>query len=335
MRKAKKPQLPKPPRKDLFQIVGGGLSALFLGQPLARRMTVSAEISKAKRGTLPAAFLYQPSETRSTKRRIIDLYLPPDEFLTRTINIPPAAKRKAADIARLDLIRRTPFQPKDVHSLLSAANRDGDHFTCTQIIIERDTLAQYKRNLATHGYRLRRVYARVPSFAEPIADFTASVAPRRKLWLSINAFLAASACAAFATTFVLPVTRTQQATAELSQEINSLQTEALTLRQAIDAEQAGKEERAALIDLIRYSPKMTDTLRNLTVAMPDHAWAENMNFQPNRVVVSGETAGAAADLVLQLTNAAAFTNPRLSGATARTADGHERFEISLDLGDLK
>ena len=65
MRKAKKPQLPKPPRKDLFQVVGDSLAALFLGQPLAGRMVVSAEISKAKRRVLPSVLLRDPSEARN------------------------------------------------------------------------------------------------------------------------------------------------------------------------------------------------------------------------------------------------------------------------------
>ena len=305
--------------------------ALFLGQSMARTFVVSDDVESAKQGALPSAFVEIPSGNATRQRIIADVVLPPRFFLNRKVTLPAGAKRNAEQVARLDMIRRTPFQPQDVHTVLSRVHREGEGYQASQLVIERDIVQQYKNNLATHGYRLRRLYTDGPDFTQPIADFSRDVAPRRTFWLSLNAILAMVAIAAFGIAFAQPVLRTQQATAAVKADIVGLQNEALALRQRIDALRASEAEKTAFLDILRHSPKLGDTLRELTVAMPDEAWAENMTFQQGRLVVSGQTTGSAAGLVLDLADARSFTNPRLSGATARTASGQERFEISLDL----
>ena len=93
---------------------------------------------------------------------------------------------------------------------------------------------------------------------------------------------------------------------------------------------AERDEESRLLQELKQRPRLVETLREATVALPDEAWISTVTFRPNAVTLEGETSGAAVDLVLGLAEKRQFGNPRLSGATTRTATGKERFEIALD-----
>ena len=76
-------------------------------------------------------------------------------------------------------------------------------------------------------------------------------------------------------------------------------------------------------------PRLIDGLRALTVALPDGVWISDLKFTPTEFVITGETSGSAADLVLQLTESNLDLVPSLQGAVSRTNIGSERFSLKF------
>jgi Tfp pilus assembly protein PilN len=79
-----------------------------------------------------------------------------------------------------------------------------------------------------------------------------------------------------------------------------------------------------------FRPRLSQTLRDLTVALPDTVWLSELGFSQTGAVLSGETADSAADLVIALAALREFENPRLSGSVSRTPAGREQFELVID-----
>jgi len=317
----------------------GWTKAMFLGVPLARslRFDPAADKLRSRRGRLiaPLGLLTSDSPAKTgihRRKRIVDAHVPATLFLKRTITAPLGARMKLGELAALDLRQHTPFRPEDVSWRLEAAKADADHLTATQWVAKRTDLEQWRRNLAGHGFLLRKVFVDGTRLNGPVADFSAHVAPRAKRIRTVNALLAMLAVAAAAVGWVYPSWTAQTQATELQSRLALLRSEAVALRAEVEDLRLRESERAAFLDLLFRRPLLVGTLRELTIALRDDVWLGTVDFRPERVVITGETSGSAADTVLLLSKKPRFGNPRLSGPVSRTASNAERFEITINLG---
>lgn len=305
------------------------LCAMFLGHPMARKMRVSEGVMT--RRSIPADLLTKSvaSDRKPRKVRVIDMHVPAEQFLQRQIAAPGTARSKLETLAELDLRQRTPFAPGDVFSQLGTPKLEDGMLKVPQWVVKRSDVTDWQRNLAAHGLRMRRLY--VDGQPRPIADFSSAIAPagRKLRWL--NCLLGGAALATTLAGWLYPGWVAQDQSRILQRDLVALRAEALTLRQEVETLRSQDSERAAFLDTLLRRATLIDTLRDLTVALPDAVWIETVTYSPKRTTISGQIDGSAADLVLALGKRPVFRNPRLSGPVSKTPANGERFEITIDL----
>lgn len=313
-------------------------AAMFLGVPMARRLRFDPAADKLRSGPrgliAPSAFLTGQDRSAKPKRRMrnVDAHIPADLFLKRTITAPPGARGKIRTLAELDLRQGTPFKPDEVHFQLDRPDHSGDKIQVVQWVAKRDDIAQWRAGLAVQGLRLRKIFVADSGLSEPIADLTSEFARGARRLRFLNALLVLVSVGACTFALLYPAWVALHQTARLGQSLTDLRAEAVSLRAEVEAMRAQEVERAAFLDLLLHRPLLVETLRELTVALPDDVWIATVDFRPERVIVTGETSGSAAETVLSLSKRRQFADPRISGPVARTASNAERFEVTLGLG---
>lgn len=315
-------------------LVPGVVRSLFTGYPLARAVRFVPPDQVKGRRTLPVDYLTQDATQtpKINRAKRIDVLAPPELFLRRTLRAPKTARKNLDAMASLDLRQRTPFDPAEVFWQLDAVTQQDDMLEVTQWVIKRAEVAQWRARLSQQGYRVRQIYVQGAQTAAPIADFSGDLVPWRRGITVLNTLLLCSAVAIALAAWIYPGWIAERQTRDLASQQQALAVQAVDLRREVEALRALDSERTAFLDTILRRPLLVDTLRELTVALPDPVWISSVVYTPQRVVMNGETSGSAAEIVLALGSRRMLGNPRLSGPVQRTATGAERFEISLDLG---
>lgn len=319
-------------------IVPQWFAALFLGvsKTLPVRFSAgSTGIAERREGFVaPLQFLSEEEEhsspVRGAKSAVI-AELPPGAYLARRIEAPARSSGQLAAIAALDLIRRTPFHPGEVYTALSAPRQDGSKLVATQWVIRRKDVDRLDRNLSAHGFALRGVRIEgettTPSL---IADFSHRDRAKAGLWKTINGAALTVIVGAAVAVWLLPVWQHSTLLPSLRDRLQSSQTAAVALRTEIESLRSLADEQTAFLSTMIGRPHLSQNLRELTIAVPDETWLSELSYSQASLVLSGETTGSAAELVLSLAEVRSFGNPRLSGPVSRSAEGGERFEIVID-----
>ena len=319
-------------------IVPHWFAALFLGasQTVPIRFSArSQEIAEKRGGFLaPLQFLSeeieQPATVRGSKSAVI-AELPAAVCLARRIEAPARSSGQIAAIAALDLVRRTPFQPGDVYTALSAPRQDGSRLVATQWVVRRTDVERLDRNLSAHGFALRGVQIEgettTPSL---IADFSHRDRTKAGIWKTINGAALATVVGAVFAVWFFTTWQHSRLLPSLHDRLQSTQTAAVALRTEIESLRSLADEQTAFLSTMVGRPQLSQNLRELTIAVPDETWLSELSFSQASLVLSGETTGSAAELVLSLAEVRSFGNPRLSGPVSRSAEGGERFEVVID-----
>jgi len=312
-------------------------AALFLGRPQALQLSFDANITQVSRKhdklLAPASLLRAGGPVvAATPGAVVDIILPSDVLLVRSITAPRSARGKLAEVATLDLMRKTPFKMADVHVALSPQEAGEEELKASQWVIKRGELDAILRRLQELGLRTRKVLIDAGGRCITLVDRTHSIAPKAKIWLRSNLLLLLVAGALALFLWLHPGWRAQAALAELEPVLSERRTKVVALRQELDQRNASATQTERFLQTVVRRPKFIEILRILTVTLPDEVWLSDIVLRDGNLVVSGETSGSATDLVLALAKAQEFSNARLSGPVSKVATGAERFQIALELG---
>ncbi len=316
------------------------VKSMFLGAPLARRLHFDKDADRMMRRRsdviAPVALLDGPMDLDPLKRPTnVDISLPQDHVLRRQISAPLSARRTLNAVARLDLLRQTPFQEQDVYWTLGPADVQGDQIVADQWVVRRSDINQWRKRLLNLGARVRRIHIEGLRDLPALADFSNDLARGAWVWQRVNAVLVTASVALAAVWWLYPGWIASQQTKKLTIEQADLQRQAIDLRRDVEALRQQERDRAAFVDLVYRRPQLSNMLRELSVALPDTVWIDTLMFRTGRLVITGESRGSAADLVLDLSDNDWFGNPRLTGQVSRTAGGAERFELTTEIGEAR
>jgi general secretion pathway protein L len=310
----------------------------FLGAPQTEQLFLSPktkELSRTKaglRGPLDLinveAFAVPPVKTPP---EAVIAELPPELCLARRIEAPARSAAQLEAVAALDLTRKTPFRQENVYSALSRPMKTTGGLVATQWIARRDDIARLERNLNSTGIALVGVRVQGQGTTpELLADFSGAAGKKGRWWRYANAVLLACALTATLVGWAYPAWLASQALPALEERYIAAEETALALRQEIEGLRQNAGEQTAFLAGLVQGPKLANSLRELTVALPDDTWVSDLTYSRDALSIVGETSASAADLVISLSDARTFANPRLSGPVSSTGGG-ERFEIVLDL----
>lgn len=316
------------------------LKAMFFGAPMAAEVRFSKNtevISANKRQLIAPHSLLQAGGPKISpvRQRIVDVFIPQNFFLKREIEAPATAGKNLDKLVELDMVRRTPFRLGTVCWAISKPTESMGVLKVEQWIAKKSDVEQLQLRAASVGLHIRKIFVEGGPVARPITDLSASVTPMASRWRSLNAVLAIGAVGLAAMIWLYPAWQASVANVRISDSVAQNRTQALALRKEVDDLRAREMDRAAFLDIVYQRPRLSQTLRGITVALPDNVWISDIDFSPERVIVSGEVTGSAAQLVLTLAQRNEFHNPRLSGPVARASNGAERFELTLDLRNMK
>lgn len=305
---------------------------MFLGRIFAPKVLFDSNVRKIKsRGQVivaPIRLVSQDVPLESLgKQRIVDIVLPEFFFLKRHIEVQASAIKSLHQIAELDLIRRTPFQPKDVHWVLSSPNRLDNKITVSQWVASKTDIDTLQQRLKKYGLHIRQIYIENQQDVGPIVELSGT--QNTRIWRRLNIGLSLIATSFIMLLWLLPGWRASQDLVWTETKLNTLRNEAIALRSELETLRQRENERDEFIKAITQRPLMSQVLRELTVSIPDTTWISEFTFRDGKFSLTGETSESAAALVLLLSEARGFSDPRLSGPVSRTSDAKERFELTL------
>jgi len=307
---------------------------MFLGRRRAISLYFDTDVSnitRNRRGSVaPVSWLENcPKEPLGNNQvRLSDVYLPPTVFLEREVTIPKGAEKNTRSIIELDMVRRTPFRSNDVLWAHSKQDRNG---RVIQWVAKKSDIQHILKNLAGNHISVRQVFVDVPNTTAAVAMFDTGDSRLLNFMRTLNFGLAALTVAFLLFAWLFPTWKLSGNIGVIETQTEGLRAQALQTRADVDQFRAVETSKAELLTLLRERPKLSGVLRDLTVALPDTTWSDNMVFTSERVVFSGTTEASAAELVLGLARSKQFENPRLSGPVSRTSTGGERFEIAAEL----
>ncbi len=314
-----------------LKLVFDHVGALFFGQAIAKRVYVSTGAQsdpESANETLSMAELRDLDHAAISQiSHIVDVVLPQEALLKRNISCPTLNHTQSRAVATLDLTRKTPFSGDEVY--WGIERRRDVKLPLIQWIAKRTDITIYKRALHLRGMTVRRFLVQAPSGDVVICDFGPEVNSKSKYIRRLNSVLLAAFIGLLGFIWLFPALSERSANALQQHELTELQTRALTLRKEIEDLSKADKERADFIESVVRRPKLVDTLRQVTVALPDSVWISSFSFSPDTIVVNGETTASAAELVLRLTNSNLPYIVALSGPVARTNEGGERFELTF------
>lgn len=297
--------------------------SMFFAEPHARLLKFDTG-SAATALQAPVSVL--TTQGNATRTRLVDVVLPTERILERTIPIPPTPIAKHYAIAELDLLRRTPFTNEQAYwALGKAANAKSTNLR--QWVAKKADIAQFRSTLSSNGFVVRRFLVNDDDGVVTLVDFSTDIAPNAGLWRKLNLALIVGIAGALMSLWLQPAWQARTETALETGTINALREEALTLRSEIDVLDQIDNERTAFVNTVMRRARVVDALRQLTVELPDSVWISDLLFTADQITLNGETSQSAADLVLQLTEGNLGYVPALAGPVSRTVDGKERFGV--------
>ena len=302
-----------------MELIPKWVQAAFFGVPAAQIVYVGSQ--KPGQRSIPQSVLRGgPTKTRTI---VADVVLPSEVLLARKIDAPPKAAGALLEIAKLDLIRKTPFTTSDVDwTLTYKGSRD-----ITQWVAKRTDLASYREALKRQGYLVRKFLIDQDGQSSVLADYTSIIAPRGGFWRRLNAGLSATILALLGYIWIEPAFNAQEIASMEDQISTGLRDDALALRAELTALADADAARTAFLETVVGRPRLIDSLQQLTAALPDGVWLSDLQLDGHQLIAKGQTNASAAALVLQLTEADIPLVPALSGPMSRTNDGYEQFTI--------
>ena len=312
--------------------------AMFLGMPIATRIHFSDRSISLTEGDQR---VHRPSAARTSlsdaaalqQGQVVDAVVPQRRFLKRRISAPKTAANSLAAVAQLDLQRRTPLQVSAVKWILGTRHRSETQIVAEQWVAKMTDLALWKTQLEETGVKVRRFFIEGVEEFGPIADYSSDIAPQARRWKLLNGMLLLAVLCSAISWWLYPAWALGPQLRAMEKQITQLRDEALQLRPHIEQLRGYNAEKTAFLDVMNRQPVLSETLRELTIALPDAVWLESLTFTKGRLVFSGETQQSAPQLVLDLAENVRFQTPRLTGAVSNTQSGAERFEITLELSE--
>lgn len=317
-----------------FERLSDWVGALFLGVPHARALKFSDDVTKIEYTSgvyvAPSSLLQADGPVVPAMKRtaIVDVQLPAHVILTRSLDVPRAAKTKMHEVALLDLMRKTPFSPQEIYMASAAGKLRDDMIPVRQWLFKRADADSLIKRLEAPGIQVRKLLVGEADGA--VLLDRRRILSKRTRWLRLlNASMAVSAFIAATTWWLLPASKAAQALPQLSEAHAGKQQLVFALRQELEARSSTATADESFVREVVMRTRLVDLLRNLTVALPDSVWISDVSLRSDTLLITGETQASATDLVLSLAEKSGFDNPRLNGPVSRTRTGAEKFQLAI------
>jgi len=167
--------------------------------------------------------------------------------------------------------------------------------------------------------------------AEPIVGFSETSYRFKGLW----PILVVAAFAVLLSGLLAPKAHIfwelKRETAQLTDQIARQQSLAITKRGTLDTLKINDQNQSEFLNRTKFKVPTSQTLRELTTAVPDEIWLTRLSISDDLLVANGIAQGSAAEEVLKLSQRDGFGLVELRGSISKSASNGESFEFVLPL----
>jgi general secretion pathway protein L len=260
--------------------------------------------------------------------------------LRKSMVLPAAAEENLRQVLAFEMDRHTPFKADQVYFDFHITGREAqtrklhlDLFVVPRVLIDRIIQQTTERGLPLDGIDFESVHDQGQVHCTGINLLPPALrAPRNRRQLRWNLFLGALFIALFYIVMWQSLASREQAidAFQLSKDASSQQARAVAKLRDELAE--AREAARFLSDKKAQQPVVMNLLMEITSLLPDDAWLQRLQVNPDKVVMTGQAPDAAALIGLLQQGSKLLTAPSIKGAiTPDPQSGKERFTIEAHL----
>jgi general secretion pathway protein L len=303
---------------------------------LSKGMDAGERIVVAVEGMNPMRVSVEMAEKLRDSR--ISLFLLPNDFIFRSIELPVQAGEFVAGIVRTQIDRLTPWNLKDAAFGWSAPRPIGvDRIACTVAAAAQTTVSRYLDIFKAAKPRAIIVYARNPSKADlpPIKVGEAYAASAINLRRVRDALIAALICSGVAAGIASVGAMTVRARLE-TQRLDLAQAE----RSAIEQRRSTRPNSTDVAHQFIEQKKLSTLpsvliLETLSEILPDHTYVTELRMDGNKVNIIGISRDAPS-LIGTIEKSPRFSQASFFAPTTKSqSEAGERFHIEALLRPLE
>jgi len=262
----------------------------------------------------------------------VDVLWPQSHLLERRIPVPMKARRRAEQIADLDLARATPID-RDTVVWRNQIEASGDQLYVRQSIVKKLDIAEVERELQKLGLKLRTVRLDAdPPAPDPLIDNSKIVSRPWRWWRRIEFAAILCMVAAAGYIFAAPHLARVDELVKLKSRSAALLIEAETLSAQMREKEVSAEAYQNVREMLFGPARIDAVLAALTSELPDGAWVQSVQLNRTQLILTGFAKGHAAELVSGFKQSSVFENASLSGQVSYEANSKsERFQLTLSI----
>ncbi|QYZ67222.1 MAG: hypothetical protein OI74_15280 [Gammaproteobacteria bacterium (ex Lamellibrachia satsuma)] len=275
-------------------------------------------------------------ETHLRDARKVELILPSDYILNKTLTLPKAAEENLREVISFQMKRETPFEPSQVYYDYLVTGRDKKSKTVqvTLYVAMKQQVDSLLERLRDYNVRIDQVTAEVKKGLDgKELNLIPGLKMKRGDTFSryLNITLASVSLLLLLLNVAFPIWEKAVQLKELvpiEQQLKSYVNEARELREKVDMARRKvefiSERKTGAIPILQI-------IDELTRLVPDDTWIDNLQFDDEEVNIHGFSVSAASLLSL-VESSDLFKHARFrSSVTQNRLNGLERFHLSAEV----
>lgn len=270
---------------------------------------------------------------------VVGVVLPVTAGLVRTLRLPLAVEKDLGQVIHHQLDRLTPYQATQIDYDFRVTER---HLQQGEIEVEfiavpKETVRQAVERVESWGGRVAFVDLDRRSTADTgqqylnLARDRVRPAQSSNPWRRLDGLLLAANLLVLAVILGLMLWQRVQTEAALDERLEAAQTKAQVVARLRSRIKAIEDEQAFLVNTRQGSPAAIHLLDDLSRALPDGVWLEQLALQNKELQLTGYSPRAT-ELIQQLENSEYLRNVRFRASiTQDDRVGAERFRVAADI----
>ncbi|WP_341214332.1 PilN domain-containing protein [uncultured Limimaricola sp.] len=264
--------------------------------------------------------------------RPVDLVLPRDAFLEKSVTLPRAARRQAAAAIAVQMRQEMPAQGHGLVWRAAPAERRGDRLVYAVLLMKQDDLAALRRAVDNTGASLRSVRTMDTPGIMPFLDNRRLASrPERRWSLALVALVALTAgWTMFAQWREL--SHLARDIAGLRQEITDLADRAVQAQQEAVSREASRATLASDLACFRAEYHRLLILSNLTTLLTEGVWLAALSLEGDDLRLVGFAEGDVTAVVAAIRDAPWALDVELDGpVVVDPVSRQNRFQLRVAL----
>ena len=265
----------------------------------------------------------------------LDLVLPAEQVLRRTVKVPVAARGNLRQMLGFQVSKLTPFSREQVfYDVVEGARKVGAGMLEIELLVVPKSFARQWMQHVTRvtGLPVARLQVAASDDAlETVNLLGESGVPSR--WgkrLNRNSGLLLLLVLSLGLVMVAPVIKLRMLVVQSKQEIVQLESRVEQVRKEWYGLQEGASSLGFMLEQYAQFGSATQVLDELTRLIPDTVYLTGLTLEKDRVEISGQGAGVV-ELVELLNASELFEQARFASAITRGRDNQDVFVISMQL----